>query len=74
MGRVVTFSDLRPSKTTSGNVCFTPESGLRNSVVECPLCAKSRLVQCSKSSLFDSFVGDGEYARWNGKTKRLCGL
>ena len=24
------------------NVCFTPESGHRNSVMECPLCAKSR--------------------------------
>ena len=25
------------------NVCFTPKSGHRNSVVECPLCAKSGL-------------------------------
>jgi hypothetical protein len=30
------------------NVCFAPESGHRNSVVECPLCAKSRLMHCSK--------------------------
>jgi hypothetical protein len=29
------------------NVCFTPNSGHRNSVVECPLCAKSRLMHCS---------------------------
>ena len=29
------------------HVRFTPKSGHRNSVVECPLCAKSGLMQCS---------------------------
>src|SRR5262249_31824985 len=39
------------------HVRFTPKSGHRNSVVECPLCAKSGLMQCSKRSLFDHFIG-----------------
>src|SRR6516165_8872517 len=34
------------------NVRFTPESGHRNSVVECPLCAKSRHLQCGKQRLY----------------------
>src|SRR6516164_4269281 len=38
-----------------GNVRFTPKSGHRNSVVECPLCAKSGLVQCSKKILRRGF-------------------
>src|SRR5262249_40703821 len=31
------------------NVRFTPRSGHRNSVEECPLCAKSGHMQCNKS-------------------------
>jgi hypothetical protein len=39
------------------NVRFTPESGHRNSVVECPLCAKSRHSALQqKVSLFDHLV------------------
>ena len=30
------------------DVCFTPKSGHCRPTVECPLCAKSRLVRCSK--------------------------
>ena len=32
--------------------CFTPKSGPWNSVVECPLCAKNGLMQCSKISRY----------------------
>jgi hypothetical protein len=31
------------------NVRFTPKSGHRNSVLECPFCAKSRLMHRSKN-------------------------
>jgi len=44
------------------NVRFTPKSGHWNSIVECPLCAKSGREQVQqksaiKASLFDHFVG-----------------
>src|SRR5262252_1780533 len=39
------------------NVRFTPKSGHRNSLAGCLLCAKSRLMHCSKKSLFDHVVG-----------------
>jgi hypothetical protein len=44
-------ADIGASPT---NVRFTPKSGHRNSVVECPLCAKSRHSALrQKISLFD---------------------
>ena len=49
------------------NVRFTPNSGHWNSVVECPLCAKS-------GHSFDHFVGDGEHTRRNGQAEHLRGL
>ena len=53
-----------------GHVRFTPKSGHRNSVVECPLCAKSG----HRAALFDHFVGDGKNARGHGEAKRFCSL
>jgi hypothetical protein len=38
------------------DVRFTPKSGHRNSVTECPLCAKSGLMQCSKKRLVDHLI------------------
>src|SRR5262252_7950108 len=52
-GRLSGLVDVRfGSKADIGvrprNVRFTPESGHWNPVVECPLCAKSGHMQCSK--------------------------
>jgi predicted ester cyclase len=43
--RRVTISEFIAAPPT--NVRFAPKSGHRNSVVECPLCAKSRHSHCS---------------------------
>ena len=55
------------------NVRFTPRSGRRNSVVECPLCAKSGLMHCSKT-LLNQLAGGGEQLRINFEAERLGGL
>src|SRR6516165_9770745 len=47
------------------DVRLTPESGHWNSVVECPLCAKSGHSPAS----FDHLVGDGEHVRWDCEAK-----
>jgi len=31
-------------------------------------------MHCSKKSLFDDLVGDGEHARWDHEAERLGGL
>jgi hypothetical protein len=56
------------------NVRFTPKSRHWNSVVECPLCAKSRQSALQQlTELFDQLVGEGEQTRRDGETKCLCG-
>ena len=56
------------------NVRFTPKSGRWNSVVECPLCAKSGHWAAQQlTELFDQLVGEGEQTRRDGETKCLCG-
>src|SRR6516165_9563838 len=57
------------------NVRFTPKSGHRNSLVECPLCATSGPTASQQnSSLFDHVVGYGKDARWNCQAEPLCSL
>ena len=52
------------------DVRFTPKSGHRNSVVECPLCAKSGHWAAQQlTELFDQLVGEGEQTRRDGETK-----
>ena len=67
--RDVRFGSLADIGVGPRHVRFTPESGHRNSVVECPLCAKSRDMRCS---LFDHLVGRGEQRRRNSHAKGLC--
>src|SRR5215469_16763623 len=42
--------------------------------IECPLCAKSGLMQCSKKGLFDHLVGELQEMLGNVEPKRFCGL
>src|SRR5262252_9942375 len=44
----VRFGSKADMEVIAGNVRFTPESGHWNSVVECPLCAKSGLMRRNK--------------------------
>ena len=41
----------RYERARNRHVCFTPKSGYWNSVAQCPLCATSGLMQCSKFAL-----------------------
>ena len=47
----VRFGSLADIEARPINVRFTPESGHRNSVVECPLCAKADIGVESKFSV-----------------------
>jgi hypothetical protein len=47
----VRFGSKADIEGPASDVRFTPKSGHWNSVVECPLCAKSRHMQCSKRLL-----------------------
>jgi len=40
---------LRDSDEPMSDVRYAPESGHDSDVAQCPLCAKSGLMQCSKS-------------------------
>ena len=58
----VRFGSLADIKARLPNVRFTPKSGHRNSVVECPLCAinvrfASRRTAAKFASLFDEAGG-----------------
>src|SRR5262249_44882112 len=46
----------------------------RNSVAECPLCAKSGLMHCSKKSLFDHVVGALPQEQRHVEAERLGGF
>ena len=46
------YDDIAELSTIAVMCCFTPKSGPWNSVVECPLCAKNGLMQCSKISRY----------------------
>src|SRR5215469_8825201 len=52
---------LADTAISPGHVRFTPESGHRYSVVECPLCAKSGH-SAQRTSLFDHLVGSSRAA------------
>jgi hypothetical protein len=52
----VRFGSKADIASIKWDVRFTPKSGHRSRRRECPLCAKSRLVQCSKTVLFDQLV------------------
>jgi hypothetical protein len=51
-------------------VCFTPKSGHRLALAECPLCANSG----SRPASFDDFVGACEQRRWQIDAERPGGL
>jgi hypothetical protein len=51
--RHVRFGSKADMATSQHNVRFTPESGHWNSVAECLLCAKSRLMHRSKNHSYD---------------------
>jgi len=54
------------------NVRFTPESGHRNSIAQCPLCAKSRHSALQqKALLVDHLVGEGKQFGRHINTERL---
>jgi len=56
----VRFGSKADIQAPSSDVRFTPKSGHWLSVSECPLCAKSRLMHCSKKpALFDDRVAIG---------------
>src|SRR6516165_5416023 len=74
----ITWGDLCPlwvkSRHWEGetDVRFTPESGHWNSVVECPLCAKSGHTLLRQSMLlFDHLVGARQECRWHRKAERI---
>src|SRR5271166_230096 len=70
----VRFGSLAAAAPSKWNVRFTPEScrGCRRPARQ--LWAKSGLLQCSKSSLFDHLVGSYDQVLWDCETKRLGGL
>ena len=39
--------------------------------MECPLCAKSGHMRCSKQSLFDQLVGARQQCQWHPKADRI---
>lgn len=43
-------------------------------LTSCPLCAKSRLMHCSKKCLFDHLVGAAEQRNRHGDAESLGGL
>ena len=52
----VRFGSKADIQLIPSNVRFTPKSGHGNSLVGCPLCAKSGLMQCSKKRLVDHLI------------------
>ena len=48
------------------HVCFTPKSGHCGAASRCPLCAKSRLMQCSKKDRYS--------ITWSARTSRVSGI
>src|SRR3974377_1355376 len=73
-GSLAIFAAIRRALSRVSNVRFTPKSGHRNSVVECPLCAKSGHMQCSKRVLFDHLVGEHEEIVRHFETESLGGF
>src|SRR5262249_61783977 len=59
--------------TAPAHARFTPESGHVRCKQECPLWAKSGLMQRSKGSLFDQLVGDREKIRRDSEAERFGG-
>src|SRR6516225_7881598 len=53
---------------------FTPKSGHWDSAAKCPLCARSRLMQCSKKVLLDHIIGKLLELPWHLQAERLRGL
>src|SRR6516165_3265525 len=50
---------------------FTPKSGHWDSAAKCPLCARSRLMQCSKKVLFNHLVSECKKRFRNLDAERL---
>ena len=71
----VQFGSKADIARCQADVRFTPESGHWNSVVECPLCAKSgHYTLQQKTSLFDHLVGAGKQRRRHDYAESLGGL
>ena len=57
------------------NVRLWPYSVAIADLMRLPLCAISRLMQCSKqASLFDHLVGGGKQSSRDSEAERLCGF
>ena len=66
--RFGSLADIRPKEL---DVRFTPKSGHWLSVLGCPLCARSRLMQCSKKVLFNHLVSECKKRFRNLDAERL---
>src|SRR5262252_1933621 len=64
-------ADIRPEKS---DVRFTCKSGHRSARRQCLLCAKSGLMQCSNSRLFDHLVGTAKQWQRDVEAKHLGGF